>query len=92
MELQNGENVLIKELLDVYLKQIKTLKEFVEVIPIFRTGENKLYDLIFASSNPSGAGSVMTYIKGIIDNVTTELIEDALKVSTKKTTDLDKWM
>lgn len=80
------------ELLDVYLKQIKTLKEFVEVIPIFRTGENKLYDLIFASSNPSGAGSVMTYIKGIMDNVTTELIEDALKVSTKKTTDLDKWM
>ena len=80
------------ELLELYLRQIKIFKDYVEVIPVFRTGENKLYDLIFASSNPSGAGSVMTYIKGIMDNVTTDLIEDALKVATKKTTDLDKWM
>jgi len=73
------------------MRQIRTKKEFVEEIPIFRVGENKLYSLIFASSNPTGAGSVMTYIKGIIDNVTTELIEDALKVATNKKHDLDKW-
>jgi len=79
------------ELLELYLTQIGTLKEYVEVIPIFRTGENKIYDLIFASSNPKGAGNVMTYIKGIMDNVTTELIEDAMKVATKKTLDLDHW-
>jgi len=79
------------ELVDLYMKQIRTKKEFVEEIPIFRAGENKLYNLIFASSNPTGAGSVMTYIKGIMDNVTTELIEDALKVATNKKQDLDPW-
>lgn len=80
------------ELLELYLKQIRTLKEYVEVIPIFRAGENKLYDLIFASNNPKGAGSVMAYIKRIMDKVTTELIEDAIKVATKKTSDLDQWI
>ncbi len=80
------------ELVDLYIRQIKTKKEYVENIPIFRAGENKLYDLIFASSNPTGAGSVMTYIKGIIDNVTTELIEEALKVATDNKEDLDKWL
>ena len=62
-----------------------------EVISIFRTGENKLYDLIFASSNPKGAGSVMTYTKNIIDKVTTELIEDALEVAINKRHDLDQF-
>jgi len=80
------------ELVDLYIRQSKTKKEYVENIPIFRAGENKLYELIFATSNPAGAGSVMTYIKKIIDNVTTELIEDALKVATNKKEDLDKWL
>ena len=80
------------ELVDLYIRQIKTKKEYVENIPIFTAGERKLYDLIFASSNPTGAGSVMTYIKGIIDNVTTELIEEALKVATDNKEDLDKWL
>lgn len=80
------------ELLELYLTQIKTLKEYVEVIPIFRAGENKLYDLIFASSNPKGAGSIMGYIKKIMNNVTTEIIESAMKVVTKKELDLDKWV
>lgn len=79
------------ELVSLYMRQIRTKKEFVEEIPIFRAGENKLYRLIFASSNPKGAGNVMTYIKGIIDNVTTELIKEALKVATNKKNDLDKW-
>jgi len=80
------------ELLQLYCKQINTMKRFVDVIPIFKAGENKLYDLIFASSNIDGAGNVMKYTKDILDNVTTELIEDALKVATKKTTDLDRWL
>ena len=81
-----------EELLETYLSQIRKFKEYVEVIPIFRVGENKLYDLIFASSNPKGAGSVMTYIKKIMDKVTTELIEDALEVVTNKRPDLDQWL
>ncbi len=76
----------------MYKNQIRTKKEFVEEIPIFRTGENKLYSMIFASSNTTGAGNVMKYMKGIIDNVTIELIEDALKVATNNKTDLDKWL
>lgn len=79
------------ELVELYKNQIRTKKEFVEEIPIFRTGENKLYHMIFASNNSAGAGNIMKYIKEIMDNITTELIGDALKVATKNTVDLDKW-
>ncbi len=81
-----------EELLKLYLQQIGTIKKYVDVIPVFRTGESKLYDLIFASNNSAGAGRIMTYTKKIMTNVTTDLIKDALKVVTHKTTDLDKWM
>ena len=80
------------DLVGLYMRQIRTKKAYVENIPIFRVGENKLYELIFASSNTDGAGNVMTYTKGIIDNVTTELIEEALKVVTKNKNDLDPWL
>ena len=79
------------ELVELYKKQLRTKKEFIEEIPIFRAGENILYHLIFASNNQKGAGRIMTYTKGIMDNVTTELIADALKVATNKSQDLDQW-
>lgn len=80
------------DLVELYLGRLRTKKKYVEEIPIFRAGENKLYSLIFASNNSSGAGKIMTYTKGIMDKVTTELIEDALKVATKKKSDLDSWL
>jgi three-Cys-motif partner protein len=79
-----------EDLLEVYLKQIRTLKKNVSVIPVFRTGENKLYDLIFAT-NSDGAGDIMDYIKKLMTLVTTELIESALQVATKKSKDLTEF-
>ena len=79
------------ELVELYMRQIKTKKQVVEKISVYKAGENKLYTLIFASNNKRGAGNVMTYIKGIVDSVTTELISDALKVAANKQQDLSPW-
>lgn len=79
------------DLIELYMSQIRTKKQVVEKISVYKAGENQLYTLIFASNNPKGAGNVMTYIKGIVDSVTTELIRDALKVAANKQKDLNQW-
>ena len=80
------------ELVELYIKQLRTKKKYVEAIPVFRSGKNKIYYLIFASDNSAGAGNIMTYMKEIMDNVTTELIETALKIATNKISNLDRWL
>ena len=80
------------DIVSLYMDRIGTKKEYVEEIPIFRTGESKLYHLIFASGNRKGAGHVMDYIKQIMDVTTTEMLTDALKVTSAHAADLDEWM
>lgn len=87
-EWKNANNQ--QELVETYLNQIRKYKKFVYTIPVFKTGENKLYDLIFATNN-GGAKNIIDDTKGILDVVTTELIESALKVATNKKKDLSEW-
>ena len=79
------------DLLQLYLKQLKIYKKYVGVIPIYTTGQRKLYDLIFVSNNERGAGHIMDYTKGIMNAVTTELIDSAMKVVSNKAADLDQF-
>lgn|SRR5574337_648082 len=77
-------------LLELYLDQIRKFRKYVYTIPVHRVGENRLYDIIIAT-NSRGAGEIIDYTRKIMEVLTTELIEAALKVTTKKDTDLDKW-
>ncbi len=80
----------VDALLEVYLNQIRKFRNYVYTIPVYRAGENRLYDIIVAT-NSRGAGSIIDYTKKIMEILTTELIEAALKVTTKKDHDLDEW-
>jgi len=78
------------DLLDLYVRQIQKFKRHVFVIPVFQTGERKLYDIIIAT-NSNGASHIIDDGKRIMSATTTEIIRDAFKVLAEKTTDLTKW-
>lgn len=87
-EWKNANNQ--QELVEIYLNQIRKYKKYVYTIPVYKTRQDKLYDLIFATNN-GGAKNIIDDTKGILDVVTTELIESALKVATNKKKDLSEW-
>ncbi len=87
-EWKNANNQ--QELVEIYLKQLRKYKRFVYTISVFKSGENKLYDLIFAT-NSVGAKNIIDDTKRIMNVVTTELMESALKVATNKKKDLSEW-
>lgn len=51
------------ELTSLYMRQIETKKKYVEKLPVFATRGPKIYELIFASNNKRGAGSIIDYTK-----------------------------
>lgn len=74
-------------LAELYKKQMGQFKKRTYLIPVYQTGERKLYDIIIAT-NSTGGGNVIDAAREIMDVTTTELFRDALKVVTGKTTDL----
>ena len=83
--LTNGD-----ELLQGYIKKVENYKTYVYHIPVFKTGENKLYDVIIAT-NSIGAGNIISDIIKIMDVTTTEMIRAALQVVTKKQRELSEF-
>lgn len=77
-------------LVELYKTQLEQYKKRVYTIPVFQTGERKLYDILIAT-NSTGGGNVIEYARKIMNVTTTELFRDALKVVTKKTTDLTQF-
>lgn len=77
-------------LVELYCSQIRQFKKYVEVIPVFQTGERKLYDLIIAT-NSKGGSNVIGDARRIMEVTTTELFRDALKVVTGKTTEITQF-
>lgn len=86
-ECQNND-----DLVDLYIRRIKTMKKYVEKIPVRTTQGSVIYQLIFASDNSGGAGKIIDYTKKIADKVTTDMVADAVGVATHETSDLDKWI
>lgn len=78
------------ELLDRYIEKIRQFKDHVFDIPVFRTGESRLYDLIIAT-NSKGAGNIVDDARKVMEITSTEMIRDAFKVVTNKRVDLSKW-
>jgi len=78
------------ELLSRYVKQLQKLKKFVYTIPVYRTGTNKLYDIIIATDS-SGGSHIIESIKKILDKTTTELLNSAFEVAADKRKDLTEW-
>lgn len=77
-------------LVELYRSQMSQFKKYVHVIPVYQTGERKLYDLIIAT-NSIGGSNVIGDARRIMEVTTTELFRDALKVITGKTTDLTQF-
>lgn len=77
-------------LVELYCSQVRPFKKYVEVIPVFQTGERKLYDLIIAT-NSKGGSNVIGDARRIMEVTTTELFRDALKVITGKTTEITQF-
>lgn len=80
------------DLVDLYVRQIKSKKKYVEKLPVFATRGPEVYQLIFASNSQGGAGSIIDYTKKIADRVTTEMIAGAVGVAANKAQDLDGWI
>ncbi len=79
-----------EELLQYYIDKIKTKKNYIFQIPIYQTGQRKLYDIIIAT-NSKGAGNIVSDANKIMEATSTELITNALKVVASKSSDLTKW-
>jgi len=79
------------ELLNRYIEKIGEFKAHVFDIPVFRTGESKLYDILIATDS-IGGGNIISDATAIMDVTTTQMMRDALKVITKKSNDLTSWM
>ncbi len=77
-------------LVELYRKQMSKFKKYTYVIPVFQTGDRKLYDMIIAT-NSKGGGNVIDAARKIMDVTTTELFRDALKVVAGKTKDLTEF-
>lgn len=77
-------------LVELYCSQMSQFKKYVHVIPVFQTGERKLYDLIIAT-NSKGGSNVIDDARRIMEVTTTELFRDALKVITGKATDITQF-
>ena len=80
------------DLVDLYIRRIKTMKKYVEKIPVRTTQGSVIYQLIFASDSSGGAGKIIDYTKKIADKVTTDMVAGAVGVATHKTSDLDRWL
>jgi len=76
-----------QELLDLYVSQIRRLKKHVYTISVLRQDNSRLYDIIIAT-NSWGAGNIIDDAKKIMDITTTQMMSSALKVITKKTTEI----
>jgi len=75
------------ELLALYVSQIQTFKKYVYTISVLRQDNSRLYDIIIAT-NSLGAGNIIDDAKKIMDVTTTQMMSSALKVITKKTTEI----
>ncbi len=75
------------ELAELYRKQMAKFKTHTALIPVYQTGERLLYHMIIATNSRGGA-NVFDSAKKVMDETTTELFRDALKVVTGKTKDL----
>ena len=77
-------------LVELYRSRMAGFKKFTNVIPVFQTGDRKLYDLIIAT-NSEGGNNVIDDARQIMEVTTTELFRDALKVVVHKATDLTQF-
>lgn len=76
------------ELVERYVTQMYQHKKFVFDIPVYKTGQTKLYDILIAT-NSKGAQNIISSAEKIMNVTTTEMMRQALRVATKKNTDLD---
>ncbi len=79
------------ELLNRYLEKMGEFKEHIFDIPVFRTGISKLYDILIAT-NSTGGRNIMSDATDIMRVTSTQMMEDAMKVITRKSNDLTSWM
>ena len=79
------------DLINLYMRQIKSKKAYTEKLPVFGSRGPAIYQLIFASDNKRGAGRIIDYTKKIADQVSTEMINNAMGVVTRRADDMDRW-
>lgn len=77
-------------LLQLYIDKIKNFRKYVLTIPVFQTGERKLYDIIIATDS-KGANNIVADATEVMKVTDTEVIRDALAVATNKMDTLAKW-
>lgn len=77
-------------LAELYRQQISKFRKYTALIPVYQTGERLLYHMIIATNSKGGA-NVFDSAKKVMDETTTELFRDALKVVTGKTKDLTEF-
>ena len=75
------------ELVELYKKQLHDYRKFVYDIPIYKKGSILLYNIII-TTNSAGAKNVINTAKKL-NEVSTRIIENALKKYTGKTLDID---
>ncbi|MDE1770751.1 MAG: three-Cys-motif partner protein TcmP [Thaumarchaeota archaeon] len=79
------------ELLQLYIDKIKHHRKYVLTIPVFQTGERKLYDIIIATDS-KGANNIVADATEVMRVTDTEVIKSALAVATNKMDNITKWM
>lgn len=79
------------ELLSLYRKQMEINGKRTFVVEVFKKGETKLYDIIFATRS-NGGSKVADYATKVLEYVDTELIKGTFEVVSKKTKSITDFM
>jgi three-Cys-motif partner protein len=79
-----------EELAELYRQQMSAFRKYTYTIPVYQTGERRLYHMIIAT-NSKGASNVFDDARKIMDETTTEVFRDAFRVISGKTKDLTEF-
>jgi hypothetical protein len=79
------------ELLELYRRKLESTGKNTNVIEVFKSGENKLYDIIFVSRSKGGA-NIVDSVTNVLRYVDTELIHGIFEIITKKTRPITDFM
>ena len=80
------------DILRYYCDKIRRLGYQVRTVSVNEQGRRRVYDIIFASKNPAVGERIFTDLENKMEDVTSELLADAIGVNQKESLDLDGFM
>lgn len=79
------------KIVDYYCNKIRSLGYKVRTIPVHEKGERKVYDIILASKDDT-VEKIFGQLKARLDELTSEMLGDAIGVNQKESYDLDTFL